>query len=403
MEKYRNGESNVLRSFTSLLSSARSFGVQEAVHPRPEPGLSKFLSSEVVFDSSNPYCSHICSMPSLCLKNKVTEGMCSAKNMSRQETAAFNLAFPVFHDHENVAEAPVTLLNNFSVSFMSLIESRMRTSIVALSECAQEIARSQEGTTLVNLLSGSGGSSPITLTTIVTSFRALGCCENSDEDALYLPLVFEATVDAMVLGTLVTCTVSAPGTIIGTFHGDGLLERVEILFDSIALLNSMMKEARFVVRKVIARAAGMAHKLISQVLSILSSDTIKESLDLYDLPHMENCDHQIPHKPALYNSQVDNDVSHYKQFLSGQINHKEALSQPPTKPTPKPAKYNAQIDTDVHQYLNYLSGVTHSTPSCYPEIKSNGTMDDDTSSSKRKACFSRDTMKRRKVSFCKNC
>merc|ERR1719253_1950354 len=100
---------------------------------------------------------------------------------------------------------------------------------------------------------------------VVTTFRALPKIE-TQEEALYLPLVLECTVDVSFLGSIETITFSSPGTIFGIFNSDdSLLERVEVLLDTVALLQVMMKQARHIVRKVIAMATGIAfHSLANK-------------------------------------------------------------------------------------------------------------------------------------------
>mmetsp|Transcript_53221 Transcript_53221/g.64164 ORF Transcript_53221/g.64164 Transcript_53221/m.64164 type:complete len:408 (-) Transcript_53221:121-1344(-) len=277
LHRARSLEELRLISFASFLGTAQTLGLEEPVIPLPEPLLGKLLSPKILFDKTNTSSSHTCSFPSFSIKNDFTSSLSAEKGMSQKETAAFNLAFPVFVDNFDVETAPVTLLTNFSDSFMSLVESRLRTSKNALIQEVMKRGGSSEAKTLLKVLSGGAtASSPISLTTIVTSLRAFPLAEQEvgGED-VFLALVFESTMDMAVLGTTVTVTAQTSGKISGSFHYDGLLKRVEIVFDTITLLDSLMKQVRYVVKKVIARAAGIAHKMVKPPSSTNTPEPLK--------------------------------------------------------------------------------------------------------------------------------
>ena len=61
-------------------------------------------------------------------------------------------------------------------------------------------------------------------------------------------------MDVSILGQYTTISFQAPGTGTGLFNcNDRLLQHVDIEFDTIAPLQTMMKQARSCVRKTIAR------------------------------------------------------------------------------------------------------------------------------------------------------
>lgn len=243
---------SVLSGFATLLSTTRSDAPDHSFCTTKEPILKKFLSN-VNFEKENPLSEHICSFPSLCLKNNMSSFNSSKAKMTLLETAAFNLAFPIFADKDDIENAPGFLIQNLSSSLHCLIEYRMKSSISALFKALE---KNKETVALQKILTDECSS--LSFTAVVTSFRTLPKIEAPD-GALYLPLVLEATVDISFLGVIETISFSSPGTIFGNFNSkDYLLERVEILFDTVALLQVMMKHARHIVRKVIARATGIA-------------------------------------------------------------------------------------------------------------------------------------------------
>ena len=256
----------LLNAFASLMSSVQAFSLEEPIIPKSKPALARLLSSNVTFNRCNPYSHHTCSFPSLSIRNSIPNELNEEKlKLSMKDKAAMNLAFPCFVDHSDAETAPVTLIENFTSSFMTLIKSRLRTSLAALFGNKSGLD-SNEAILLMKLLTGGlSCSSPATLTAAVTSFRTLPMAANvEDPSLLYLPLVYEAIIDITVLGKLVSVKLSAPGTITGVINEeDGLLDRVEILFDTISLLQAMSKQARYVVRQAISRAAGIAYQMTS--------------------------------------------------------------------------------------------------------------------------------------------
>ena len=74
----------------------------------------------------------------------------------------------------------------------------------------------------------------------------------------------ETVIDLNILRQLVTITFVAPGTIQGSFNSSSncLLTNVEVVLDTVALLQSMMKQARSAVREAIIIASGVASNLL---------------------------------------------------------------------------------------------------------------------------------------------
>lgn len=258
----------VLSGFTTLLCSALTTDGDPLAASAKE--LASFISSTC---DNFP----VCSFPTLLLHNqKMRKGLALPNNLSLQDTAALNLALQFHCNKADIATAPSTMLRNLSESFTSLIDSRLRSSILALLKQSLKgpsmsgyHARTGESRIVMKLLS----SCPISVTAVVTSFRALSMQEGSDN---VVPIVFEAIIDMNILGVeLVTSTLRAPGTVNGSFSSPrNRIICAEFMLDTPALLQSMMKEARFIVRKTVAVASSIASNLTNAKHSLMHSQSV---------------------------------------------------------------------------------------------------------------------------------
>jgi hypothetical protein len=167
------------------------------------------------------------------------------------------------------------LLWNVSQSFISLVDSRLRSSVAAL---ARQSRGGSEKDVALTLLAAS--SSPINPTTIVTTLRTLAFSERNADGDYIQPLILEVVIDLNILGNTVAVTVEAPGKVQGAFSSNseeaGLL-KVDIQIDTAALLISMMAQARLAVRK----AVGFATEVASHVLLSSSCNTLSNSSSLH--------------------------------------------------------------------------------------------------------------------------
>ena len=138
-------------------------------------------------------------------------------------------------------------------------------------------------------------SNPITITTVVTSFHCLKTCAvQCDRMNIYsLPLIFEAIFDVSILESdLVTIKVRAPGSVkadipIADVSGAVNMNNAKLSLDTELLLHSMMKEVRFIVRKLIAKATNVVLAITcrhQQDLSSIDSTSIISSHQLSDKP-----------------------------------------------------------------------------------------------------------------------
>lgn len=268
----------MLSSFASLLSSAVTNGVEHPLLSSEDPTLSRLLADDPTNNDEMP----LLSFSGLSLRNgngntannsnrrnssSTTSGInnSSSSSSSIQDVAAHSLATTINADLSTIDSIPSQLLQNLTGSLKRLIDSRMRSSFAALLRTMKGgIDDSIMRLLLVTL-------DPIRITTVVTSFTVITTSsqgdtqsrgspsvenQNSIDNSVTIPLILEAIIDAKVLSKMVNLTLHAPGTITGTINPNNmLLTSVNVAFDTMALLKSMMSQARVIVKKGIREAA----------------------------------------------------------------------------------------------------------------------------------------------------
>lgn len=162
------------------------------------------------------------------------------------------LALPFFVNKSNVETVPIKIINNVSQSLLHLIESTLLSSNAALLKQAfqRHPSLSEETSVLTQLLQISS----ITTNTVVTSFRVVSTNRNTSRNwfnsKILLLLVFKTVKGVSILGQLTAVSFQAPDTFTSPFNcHDGLLQHIDIEFDTIALLQTMTKQAQSCVRK----------------------------------------------------------------------------------------------------------------------------------------------------------
>ena len=272
----------ILKNFSSLLSSAVTPNGQDPSSLASTSSLSCFLSDSSGYGKNN----QVVSIPSLSLKNKTMHGLDPGSTL--KESTCLSLAYPAFYGKNNISRAPSEIIQNISSSFMSLIDSRLRWCTIALLKQAISASSSlptvsRQLNMIVSLLSSTGSRTtpPVDISTIVTSFQVLPFHDvaNIEAKERVLPLVMNTIVDLNIFGTLVTVSIQAPGTISGSFSdsADGLLSSVVVSFDTMATLDSMMKQARFAVKKAISLASTLASSLVASMDSNLPTNKMSLS------------------------------------------------------------------------------------------------------------------------------
>lgn len=253
---------SVLRGFASLLSSAVTATGDTPESLSTPSTLSRLIDSTVSDDTD------CCSLPCLMLKHSSSSSS-SSTTSSLEDAAALYLARSLTLTRTELEAAPAALLGNISESFMSLVDSRFRSSMVALLNQSQSHSESSVTRTIVGLLAAtsdvSNRSCPISPSAVVTSFRVLPVCDRTQNGGHVAPLVMETVIDLNILSQRVTVTFVAPGTIQGSFSSSDtgcLLTNVVVVLDTVALLQSMMKQARSAVREAVIIASGVASNLL---------------------------------------------------------------------------------------------------------------------------------------------
>lgn len=282
--------------FASLLSSALTTTGETPESLSTSSGnLPRFVASTVTEDND------CCTVPCLMLRHS---GSSSAPTASLEETAALYLARPLTVTRVELEAVPQTLLENISETFMSLVDSRLRSSLVALLGQSDSQNKSAITRTVVGLLAASSdvtnNGKPISPTAVVTSFRILPGCDLTQSGDHVAPLVMETVIDLNILSHLATITFVAPGTIQGSFGSasNRLLTKVEVVLDTVALLQSMMKQARSTVREAVIIASGVASNLLISPQEQGTDD--RPSTEGSDAPH------QVPSHSKEATSTTDN-------------------------------------------------------------------------------------------------
>mmetsp|Transcript_4830 Transcript_4830/g.6988 ORF Transcript_4830/g.6988 Transcript_4830/m.6988 type:complete len:394 (+) Transcript_4830:94-1275(+) len=289
----------VIGGFVSLLSSALTLEGETGVEPLKQSAgvLPRFVSSHLSSDDIAMV------MPMLMIR----QGTFSSSNgNSPKEKAALNLARPYDLTKKELEAVPMVLLANICESFTTLIDSRLRSSIQAIFRQS----RCQEQPNLNRVLAGllAYSDKPISPCTVVTSFRVLAASEISPKGEVIMPLVMETVIDLKIFDTLVTTTVVAPGTIKVIIANDFKIGRAEIVLDTVLFLQSLMKQARFAVRKAIA----LASKVAAQVLGL-------------DMPGKI--------MPKLVHSSQDFSLNFGNAFHSSQKDDSSLMPKPPRRPS----------------------------------------------------------------------
>jgi hypothetical protein len=237
-----------------------------------------------------------CAIPSFQLQQNGHFFTPRSSNPLLEDAVALNLRNPTEIRKIDLSGVPLTLLRNASNAFISLVDSRLRASLTALLRKARD-AGAEVDTSLTRMILGllSASASPISPTKIATSYRTLAFSGRTEDGAYLVPMEMEIVVNLNVLGHSVSIVLEAPGTIQGHFLCGALHEKptellkVELQIDTAAILHSMMREARAVVRS----AVGWAYEMSRQLLQ----PPLRRSLSSGDMPFSTSL--QPPHSASL--------------------------------------------------------------------------------------------------------
>lgn len=157
---------------------------------------------------------------------------------------------------------------------------------------------------------------PIQAATIITRFMLPDGEGDSTQfstvdDMISTPLLFKAVVDVKVFREVTTVSLTCPVTVSGTFDcHDGLLTAVDVCFDCVSLLQTMINQARLIVKLAVTKAAAISMQIakwhaskkttLSGVQSIMSlslhsllGGTSSNSLGTLDAPALNSVFHSF--------------------------------------------------------------------------------------------------------------
>lgn len=186
-------------------------------------------------------------------RNTITSRSRNTSNKSSlEESAARNLRCPVTVSRDELEQLPCRLLVNFSKSFMSLVDSRVRSSLCTL---ARQGKLKQE-VSFVRILYGLFAACDLQPSTVIMTFEPLNVIHSTGNEEYIMPLVAQFVVDLNVFGQTVPVQMDVPGTIRASIHN--YLSLVDVEVETNSLLRVMMGEARKMAKIAIAIASGLA-------------------------------------------------------------------------------------------------------------------------------------------------
>jgi hypothetical protein len=233
------------------------------------------------------------SFPSLNIRSDGDHTDRNEKKDQLLETFSHKLSNPVHFDHESVVDAPKTLLNNISLTFVNLLDSRMNNSILAITKHAS--MPNAERNAIVDILTSSS-LKRVTVTSVMTRFRVhpsrvdpttspkppmRSVAESyiaDDEDSIRIPIVFDCSMQLLLFSKeSTTVHLHTHGSIIGTIgsiNDTDLSCTVAMSLDTSSLLQILVTEAHRVCNILITVASALA---LSELSRQSGTSTIRSS------------------------------------------------------------------------------------------------------------------------------
>jgi hypothetical protein len=308
-----------------------------------------------------------------------------------------------------------------------LMDSRLRSTVSQLVRKGG-ISNSQM---LFRLLSPS--QRPIQVATIITRFMLPdGEGDNTPcstvDDMISIPLLFKAVVDIKVFREVSTVELTCPVTMSGKFDcHDGLLTAADVCFDCVSLLQTMINQARLIVKLAVTKAADISVQIakwhaskkttLSGVQSMMSlslhslfGSTSSNSLGTLDAPALNSVFHSFSslsnansiksakHKSVMAGKGVLRESSYglLRGYSRNNVNAIQAIRNRPIN-FPTSTNVNATFDLGSGNYLNNSSAdatantasvVRFSSPTTYPNCTSQDNHDPSQQSSLLKLTYS---------------
>jgi hypothetical protein len=250
-EGFATQQDQVLARFTSLLSCALTVNEQGGLvhYPDSQPSSEQFLKLISPLVTNDEV---FCFIPSLSLKKKRPPSATREK-ASMEIAAASSLAELEGVSKIEVRNIPSILVHNIVKSFMSLVQSRVRSYLTALALQSRKDPSSRLSP-IVEMLSGIS-SDLVKPNTIVSSYRIKGASTRA-HDKWISPLIQETVIDLNVLGEVISVIISGSGSICGVFDDSGsppTITKVSLFIDTADFLRSMMAKARDAVKRATSK------------------------------------------------------------------------------------------------------------------------------------------------------
>jgi len=196
-----------------------------------------------------------CTLPSLQL------GKCSCLKTSEEE-AVEELKSSLEARKATISLAPTAVLQNITKAFGTMIDNRIKQVHLMMLANADEHGKANDFNLKLSSLLCSEESCPTSFVAAESNFRPLPVSKGHVKEvgrikAVILPLVFKTTITINVLGVKeIKMTLTAPGTIVGTFLGTCTrLRTAEVTLDTSAVYSSMKERCDQVVSATFETAA----------------------------------------------------------------------------------------------------------------------------------------------------
>jgi hypothetical protein len=232
------GATRPLADFASVFLST---GSNDWNNPETSTLISSILSTSISGDQV------FCSIPSMSLKQRKHHSGSSSKDMLEQD-AATSLNEPMEVFPTELQNLSTTIACNILQSFMSLVDSRLRSTLQALWRHAHNDPTNRMSQILHMLFATSGNL--VTPTNIVNAIRVVGASSNTTDGKTISLLEMESVIDVNILDQHLSLVLAGSGIISGIFEtpSSTKLAAVAVSINTVNFLRTMMSSARETVK-----------------------------------------------------------------------------------------------------------------------------------------------------------
>lgn len=248
------GATRQLRDFASLCLSTRAIDWNS---PEAVARISSMFASPMSRDEV------VCSIPSMSLRSRKHHSGSASKDVLEQD-AAFSMNESLTFPPRELHKLSSTVANNIMESFMSLVHSRLRSTVQALWSHASNDSTNRLAHILRLIYAVSG--SLVQPGNISNSIRVVGGSSTTSGSKTISKLVVETVIQLNVLDQEHSILLTGSGTIAGILgaRSPSSLTDVVVSFDVVDILRTMMSTARDTVK--------LATNRVSQLVLISSTE-----------------------------------------------------------------------------------------------------------------------------------